>query len=477
MNNNNAREAKRLSAVNSFEVLDSAAESEFDDLVSLAAMIFNVPISTVTILDAHRQWFKAAVGISVKETPRDISFCTHAIELADPLVVENASQDARFSSNPLVTQEPNLRFYAGVPLRTSDEQAIGTFCIMSDEPRQFSPHELETLKILANQAMQLLELRAERNRFRDLVIERDQIYQRLKESEQRWKFALEGAGDGVWDWDIKTQTVIFSKRWKEMLGYSETDIESNYDAWVSIIFKDDLNKALNNLNAYLNKETDIYAIEHRLLCKDNTWKWVLSRGMVVEWDKDGQPARMVGTHTDISKNKESEEAVWKQANFDALTGLPNRRMFFDRLNSEIKKSSRLKHLFALMFIDLDGFKEVNDQLGHQAGDELLMQVSKRISQAIRDSDTLARLGGDEFTIILSNIGTLQCIGKVADKILATLNEPFKLNAGKATISASIGISVYPDHGKDSDTLISHADTAMYDAKAKGKNCWMIYKQP
>jgi diguanylate cyclase (GGDEF)-like protein len=186
---------------------------------------------------------------------------------------------------------------------------------------------------------------------------------------------------------------------------------------------------------------------------------------------------MVGTHTDISKSKESEEIVWKQANFDALTGLPNRRMFFDRLNEEIKRASRRNGLFAMMFLDLDGFKQVNDQLGHQAGDELLVQVSERIGQTIRDSDTFARLGGDEFTIILSNIESLLYIDKVAAKILKVLNEPFMLGTKQAKISASIGISIYPDHGKDSDTLISLADTAMYDAKAKGKNCWAIFNQP
>lgn len=468
-------EERRMGAVRSLEILDSAPETDFDDIVRLATLIFKVPISTVTILDAHRQWFKAAIGMPVKETPREISFCTHAIEQLDPLVVEDTTIDERFANNPLVTQSPHFGFYAGVPLRNYDNLAVGTFCIMDTVPRELSAPELEILTILANQVMKLLELRFERNRLKHLVIERDRLYSDLHESEQRWKFALEGAGDGVWDWDIKTDQVFFSKRWKEMLGYNDSDVPNHYKTWLSLIHPEDRAYTLENLKSHLDKKSEVFRAEYRALCKNNTWVWILSRGVVVEWDADGQPSRMVGTHTDISERKESEELIWKQANFDALTGLPNRRMFFDRLSEEIKRAARAKQVFALMFIDLDEFKEVNDDLGHRAGDELLIRVSKRLSQCIRESDTLARLGGDEFTIILSSLGDQAYVEGIANNILDVLSDSFKLGAKQATISASIGIATYPAHGKDGDSLISHADTAMYKAKSKGKNCWVLFE--
>ena len=201
-------EVKRLKAVKNLEILDTDAESDFDELVTLASKIFKVPISTVTILDAHRQWFKAAIGLNVKETERDISFCTHAIQQHEPLVISDTSLDTRFSQNPLVLDEPHLAFYAGVPLRTSDDSAVGTFCIMDKKPRDLSPDELDILKVLANQAMKLLELRAQRNSFRDLVKEKESINKKLKDSEQRWQFALEGSGDGVWDWNIDTKPIF-----------------------------------------------------------------------------------------------------------------------------------------------------------------------------------------------------------------------------------------------------------------------------
>ena len=457
---NGQQESLRLNAVHSFEILDTPAENDFDDLVKLAALIFNVPISTVTIVDEHRQWFKAQVGLGIRETARDISFCTHAIELEQPLVVENTSRDPRFATNPLVLGAPNLGFYAGVPLRTSEDYAIGTFCIMDQTPRSFSESELEILRVLANQAMKLLELRAEKIKLRD--------------SEQRWKFALEGAGDGVWDWNIQTGETIFSKQWKMMLGYTEAEIDNTYDAWKSLVHPEDTERVISQLDDYLQQKIDTYRVEHRLRSKSGEWKWVLSRGMVVSRDAKHRPLRMVGIHTDISARKSSEEIIWQQANFDALTGLPNRRMFFDRLKDEIRRSFRQQKKFALLFIDLDGFKKINDTQSHHVGDKLLKQVGRRILDTIRETDTLSRLGGDEFTVILSGVESIDQVSKICDKILAKLIQPFKIGKVTARVSGSIGISIYPDNGMDVNALINFADAAMYQAKYRGKNCW-VYK--
>ena len=467
-------ELTRLEALKSYEILDSAPESDFDDLVKLAAKIFDLPISAVTIMDADRQWFKASVGLGISETARDISFCSHAIELYEPLVVNNTAEDPRFASNPLVINSQNIGFYAGVPLRNSHDYALGTFCIMGQKPREFLDDELETLKILANQAMRLLDLRAERNKLRDLNKHIERININLSESEQRWKFALEGAGDGVWDWDIKTQQVFFSNSWKNMLGYNDREIANELETWTSLIHNDDKNLLQDALDNYLNKKTDSYNVEHRLLCKNNSWKWVLSRGMVVEWDVNGNPKRMVGTHSDISERKKTEETIWKQANFDTLTGLPNRRVFFYRLREEIKSASRFQSQFALMFLDLDGFKEVNDQYGHQAGDMVLSESAKRIKSVIRESDNFARLGGDEFTIIMSLKDDPESFKRLAQNIIDTFRLPFLQVGTTCRVSVSIGVALFPLNGNEADLLISKADKAMYAAKANGKSNWFQY---
>lgn len=144
------QEEKRLRAVRELEILDTAAEADFDDIVRLAAMIFKVPISAITIVDAHRQWYKSALGLDAREVARDISFCTYAIEQATPFIVENAKTDPRFARNPLVIDSPHLGFYAGVPLLNSEKLAIGTFCIMDHIPRAMTPEEIDVLNILAN---------------------------------------------------------------------------------------------------------------------------------------------------------------------------------------------------------------------------------------------------------------------------------------------------------------------------------------
>ncbi len=469
------KEAKRLQAVHELDILDTAPETDFDDIVRLAAMIFKVPISTVTILDAHRQWFKSALGLDVRETARDISFCTHAIEQSAPFIVENAKTDPRFAENPLVVDSPHLGFYAGVPLLNSEKMAIGTFCIMDRMPRALTPEEIDILQILANQVMALLELRHERNWLKELLAELDRIYKTLRESEQRWSFALEGAGDGVWDWKVGSDEAFLSKRWKAMLGYSEQEFPNSYKAWREIVHPEDIDKTMTRLQAHLEGKSESFRIEYRVRRKDGEWLWVLTRGLVVERDKAGKPLRMVGTHTDISQRKQSEELIWRQANFDALTGLPNRRMFFDRLTQEIARATRGRQMFAVLFIDLDGFKQVNDALGHRAGDELLVEVSQRLAGCIRKTDTLARLGGDEFIVILSSLKQQSSAERIADKILKAMNRPFNLGGKQAEVSASIGISMFPLHGLDGDSLISRADTAMYDAKEIGKNCWVIYE--
>lgn len=295
------------------------------------------------------------------------------------------------------------------------------------------------------------------------------MHKELILSEQRWKFALEGSGDGIWDWDIEHNQVIRSARWKSMLGLEDWELGPELEAWKERIHPDDVSRVISDLENYMNGETPQYINEHRLRCKDGSWKWILARGMVVDWAADGRPLRMVGTHTDISKLKASENLVWKQANFDQLTELPNRRMFYDRLAQEIKKSNRLNLPLALLFLDLDHFKEVNDTLGHDKGDQLLQEAARRIHHCVRDTDTVARLGGDEFIVILSELEDLNSIDRIAQDILCKLSASFKLGEDIAFVSASMGITLYPTDAASIDDLLKNVDQAMYSAKASGRN--------
>lgn len=180
--------------------------------------------------------------------------------------------------------------------------------------------------------------------------------------------------------------------------------------------------------------------------------------------------------SDITEQKQSDELVWKQANCDALTGLPNRRLFHDRLKLEIRKAHRAGLRMAVLFLDLDRFKEVNDTLGHDAGDKLLVDVAQRIGDCVRESDTVARLGGDEFIVILSELDDTISVERVAQSIIRCLAEPFRLGEETACISASVGITMYPEDAEDADELLRHADQAMYVTKNSGRNRFSYFSR-
>lgn len=300
------------------------------------------------------------------------------------------------------------------------------------------------------------------------VTEQKRAQDALQASHERWERAVEGTGDGLWDWGIETGEVLYSNRFREIFGYSEQNFPDRIESWSSRVHPDDLPAAMDALDTAL-RSRDPVAFEYRFLCRDGSWKWVRSRGVAVGHGKNGMPTRMTGTIGDISEKRESEERIWYQANFDALTSLPNRRLFRDRLDQEVRKAHRADHSLCLMFIDLDRFKEVNDLLGHDAGDQLLVEAAYRLTGCVRASDTVARLGGDEFTVILPELSDLAYVENVAQKILERLAAPFFLHQQTVYVSASIGITLYQADASTSEQLISNADQAMYAAKNAGRN--------
>lgn len=291
----------------------------------------------------------------------------------------------------------------------------------------------------------------------------------LRISNERLKLAIEGTGDGMWDWDFQTGEVTYSKRWKEILGYANHELSTSPDEWRTRLHPDDVPETLAMLQDCLDGKTQTIHSERRMRCKNGSWKWTLSRGIVVGRDENGRPLRITGMMTDITEKKESDERIWHHANFDTLTGLPNRRLFRDRLDHEVRKAHRTGLQAALFFIDLDRFKEINDLLGHDAGDMLLAQAAQRLCTCVRESDTVARLGGDEFTVILGELDGVAHVEYIAQKILATLAEPFHLGKEIAHVSGSVGITLYPTDAVEPEELIRNADQAMYAAKNAGRN--------
>lgn len=301
-----------------------------------------------------------------------------------------------------------------------------------------------------------------------------QTQKALQTNEARWKLALESTGDGVWDLTVPTGEEYLSPGLLRMYGFEESELLPSIEDRDRHTHPDDIERVQRDRQAHLDGLTPTYSNEHRVLCKDGSWKWILSRGMVISRDAQGRPLRMIGTHTDISERKAAEDTIWQQAHFDTLTGLPNRRLLRERLAQELKKSRRDKRQLALLFIDLDRFKEVNDTLGHDRGDLLLAEAARRILSCLREVDTVARMGGDEFMVLVTELQQVADLEVVLRKLLTSLGAAFQLELDQVFISASIGVTIYPDDALEIEDLLKNADQALYVAKGAGRNRYSFF---
>ena len=297
---------------------------------------------------------------------------------------------------------------------------------------------------------------------------------RLAESEERHALALQGANDGLWDWDVRADRLFYSPRWKAMLGHTEADIGDTPGEWLGRVHPDDRAGLTQALEGHLGGATQHFESEHRIQHRDGTYRWMLARGTAVR-DQVGRATRVVGSQTDITDRHEAEQRLQHDALHDALTGLPNRVLFVDRLAQSMRRAQR-RHpetCAAVLFADLDRFKVVNDSLGHHVGDRLLIAVARRLESMLRPGDTVARLGGDEFTILLDDVCDALEATVIAERVLQTLTEPFHLDGRELVVAASIGIALADSDAEPTDVM-RDADVAMYRAKADGKGRHAVF---
>lgn len=290
---------------------------------------------------------------------------------------------------------------------------------------------------------------------------------------------LEGTRVGTWEWNVQTGETVFNEEWARIVGYQLEELEPvSIVTWASLTHPDDLQKSDKLIKQHFAGETPFYECEARMRHKDGHWIWVLDRGKVGKWDEAGKPLMMYGTHQDITRGRQELETYHHGAHHDVLTDLPNRVLLSDRISQALALAEREKTQVALLFMDLDGFKSVNDNHGHDAGDVVLQQVARRLLHCMRASDTLARVGGDEFVALLQNIGDEQEALKMANLFISEVRRPIPLpNGSEAQISMSVGIAVYPQHGVTGEVLSERADRAMYQIKRGSKNAALIYQSP
>jgi PAS domain S-box-containing protein len=305
---------------------------------------------------------------------------------------------------------------------------------------------------------------------------------RLRASAERYALAAQGANDGLWDWDLSTSRLYYSPRWKAIIGCDDAEVGESIDEWFGRVHPEDLARLRRELDDHLAGRPGHFECEHRVRHKSGMFRWVLTRGLAIR-DHDGQPTRMAGSQSDITEGKV----------VDALTGLPNRVLLVDRLERMLTRRRRAGagHL-AVLFLDLDGFKLVNDGMGHLFGDQLLQAVAQRLRQCLRLTDTVARpheelsmtgtagehtigrLGGDEFVVLLHDVGTVCDATMVAERIQEALAAPFELGGREVFTTASIGIALDTSHYTSGAEILRDADTAMYRAKALGKGRFEVF---
>ncbi len=290
--------------------------------------------------------------------------------------------------------------------------------------------------------------------------------ERTRRDSERYEIAAQGSGDGLFDWDLRTDRVSYSGPFAQLLGYAAHELGNSPGEWFARVHPDDLPDLRAAIDAHLGGEGERFANEHRVRRRDGSWRWVLARGMAAR--VDGRSTRLCGWLSDIQDRKRSEDQLRHHAFHDALTGLPNRALFMDRLTHALARARRNpNHHFAIVLLDLDRFKLVNDSLGHVAGDELLVSLGQRLESCLRPGDTVARLGGDEFMLLLENVSGLEDARGVAERVQRALALPLPLSGHDVIASASIGIAVGDGSITDAHELLRDADTAMYEAKARG----------
>lgn len=460
-------EDARLRKLASFHILDTPPEREFDALTALAQRLLDCPIALVSLVDQDRQWFKSAQGMGkVRETPRNQAFCAHTIHEDDLLLIEDACADARFADNPLVQGKPHIRFYAGVPLRPHHDgysdtlPALGSFCVIDTKPRHLSSRDIATLRDLAAVAESLLRAHAtaeDAKYLAELAEERAEIldgqHRLLRQAEKlasigSWRLSLD---DGVLQWSDQVYVIHglpigSTPGLEEALGF--------YTAEEGRLIRKRLQKAMRTGEGF-DFESDMIAADGRL-------RRVRSIGEI-EFRHE-RPAAIIGVFQDVTDRHLREEELRHSASTDSLSGLPNRASFEQRFAETLAASKSQREPVALLLMDLDGFKAVNDSFGHAAGDEILKAIAQRMRAGSMANAFPARLGGDEFALLVTRPRDCADLGTYVQQVLDQLQVSITQDGETRAVSATVGAALADGPDATQMELMRRADLALYQAK-------------
>ncbi len=312
------------------------------------------------------------------------------------------------------------------------------------------------------------------NQFLKVLKSESQREEALRASEERYELAIRGANDGIWDWDLKKNQCYYSSRWLFMLGYTEESVRNSPNEWLSRVHPDDLEGLKADIKTHLDGKTSFFENEHRLLHANDSYIWVLARGLALR-NEENKAFRFAGSISDFTKRKEFEKRLLHDAMHDPLTRVPNREYFLEMLESALGRTQRREEYHAaIIFLDLDRFKLINDGFGYSAGDQMLIEVTQRLKRTLRTMDTVARFSGDEFAILLEEINGLQDAIQVTRRLHSILSQPYNIESQEISPNASFGIVMLTRGYQSAEEILRDADTAMNQAKANGRGRFEIF---
>lgn len=428
----------------------------------LMEQLLDNAVASVMLLDKEKQCMNVFAAPSVPEAciaqlnglrpGPGAGSCGNAVFRQEPVFVESTLDDPRWQSIRKLAIDFNILSCWSMPVRSKGGECIGSFALSSFEhrlPGTFHRKLLEIGSFIIG-----------------IALEQQKVNEQLYLSSK----VFEHGTEAIMIADADKIIISINKALHKITGYTEEEVIGKPVSMMASVRHGTnfFQKIWHSVKQYNHWQGEVWNRDKR------GREYPAWFNITPVHSRDDAVSYYLINFSDITDKKKSDEIIWRQANYDSLTGLPNRNMFYDRLSHDIKNASRAKTRLAVLFIDLDRFKEVNDSLGHSVGDALLAEAAKRLSSCVRETDTVARLGGDEFTIILNGINDQRCAEMIIQMILLELAKPFHLNAKLAYVSASIGVTFFPGDADSADILMKNADQAMYAAKNNGRNCWSCF---
>lgn len=453
---------KRLESLRELGILDTPRQASFDRITTLCTRIFDCSIACVSLVDEHRQWFLSSVGVEVDETARELAFCNHTIASGGSLHVPNAIEDERFWDNPLVLNTPAIRSYLGTPIRSPDGALIGTLYVADQRADRFRDVQITDLQLLAATVDELISAHSQVAVTAQLNSSLGAGNSKLKRTDQIFRQAEKIAKIGSWELDPEAEELFWSDEVFEIFALPKATVIQASDALSYYDFEDQKLVEEGFVKALHDKSS--FACEAGLNAADGTSKRVKVMGEYIAAD-EFSPARVIGVIQDVTETHHANLALMRAADRDALTGLYNRYAFDHLLLQAFQEVRETGSKAALIMLDLDGFKDVNDTFGHLVGDVVLEEISQRIACALPNDAIVARWGGDEFVILTSVDLILDEACQLGADLLATVERQFEISGRKLGVSATCGL-VEIDGRSNAREIIRKADLALYHGKKR-----------